>query len=97
MNLDRKCYTYVLRCSDGSYYVGHTHGLKERIKAHNDGRAAGHAARRRPVSLVYSEEFAGEEEAMRRERQLKRWSRAKKEALIQGDGNRLKLLSKSRD
>jgi len=90
------CIVYILRCSDESYYVGHTDNLGERVKAHNDGRAAKYTYLRRPVTLVYSEIFKTEEEAVRRERQIKGWTRAKKEALIAGDTERLRGLSKRR-
>ena len=92
----RAHYLYILQCADGSYYVGSTEQLDERIKAHNDGRGPKHTARRRPVRLVYSEAHEDESTAMERERQIKRWSRAKKRALVQGDISRLKRLSKSR-
>jgi putative endonuclease len=89
-------YVYILRCSDGSYYVGSTCNLEERLRAHNEGRAATHTSEHRPVCLVYSEALPTEEEAIRRERQIKGWSRSKKEALISGDLERLKVLSKGR-
>jgi predicted GIY-YIG superfamily endonuclease len=64
------------------------------MRAHHEGHAAAHTFKHRPVSLVYSESVASEELAIRRERQIKGWSRAKKEALISGDFARLKSLSK---
>lgn len=88
---------YILRCSDSSYYVGHSRDLNQRVKAHNAGEGATHTACRLPVELVYSESFPSETEAMAREAQLKRWSRAKKEALIAGDNAKLHKLSRSRD
>ena len=87
---------YILECSDGSYYVGHTEDVDARLKAHNDGRAARYTYPRRPVTLAYSENFKTEDEAIRRELQIKGWARAKKEALIAGDLDRLKVLSKRR-
>ncbi|MBW1980341.1 MAG: GIY-YIG nuclease family protein [Deltaproteobacteria bacterium] len=90
-----KCYfLYILKCSDGSYYVGTTSALEERFRAHNEGRAARYTTSRRPVTLVYSEEHPNVEQARSRERQIKCWSRAKKEALISGDRPKLKKLSK---
>ena len=89
-------YVYILRCADGSYYVGHTDNLQRRVKAHNEGGGAKFTCKRRPVRLVYTETHDGEEAAVRRERQLKKWSRAKKEALIAGDRARLKQLSRRR-
>jgi predicted GIY-YIG superfamily endonuclease len=79
---------------DDSYYVGSALELATRVKAHKDGRGAAYTFKRRPVQLIYSETFHSEIQAVARERQLKRWSRAKKEALAAGDRNRLKLLSK---
>ena len=86
----------LLRCSDGSYYVGHTENLKNRISLHNSGRGAAYTAARRPVTLVFQESENSKLEAVKREKQIKRWSRAKKKALIQGDIALLKELSKSR-
>jgi predicted GIY-YIG superfamily endonuclease len=84
---------YILRCADASLYVGHTGDLKTRERTHNDGRGGTYTARRRPVRLIYSEEFATLEEARGRERQLKRWSRVKKEALIARNTSELRRLS----
>ena len=78
-------FTYILKCSDGSYYVGHTEDLDMRVKAHNEGRAAAYTRARRPVVLAYSETHSSLSAAVSRERQIKRWSAAKKEALIRGD------------
>lgn len=87
-------FVYILQCADGSYYVGHTQNVEQRVEAHNAGRAAEHTSIRRPVTLVYSEEVKSEPAAVQRERQLKGWSRAKKAALIAGDMDTLKALSK---
>ena len=84
---------YILRCSDGSFYVGHTEELDQRLAAHNAGQGAVWTAKRRPVELLYQEPFDDLESAVRREVQLKKWSRAKKEALISDDLERLKALS----
>jgi len=89
-------YLYILRCADGSLYVGSAQNLDVRVKAHNDGRGAAYTFKHRPIRLVYSEAFPSEDEALRRERQLKHWSHAKKDALIEGDLPRLKHLSKQR-
>ena len=87
---------YLLHCSDDSFYVGHTSNLRDRVKVHNEGRGATWTACRRPVSLVYCEAAHSEEDAIRRELQLKGWTHAKKLALITGDLARLKSLSKRR-
>ena len=79
------CYVYKLRCSDGSYRVGHTNDLEHRLAAHERGAIEGYALSRRPVELVFSDQFSTRLEAFHRERRIKGWSRARKEALIKGD------------
>ncbi len=88
-------YVYILRCSDGSYYTGHTDDLEKRVAAHQQGVISGYTPVRLPVHLVFSESFAAREEAFERERQIKGWTRQKKEALIQRDWNRLIHLSEA--
>jgi predicted GIY-YIG superfamily endonuclease len=87
-------FVYILRCADGSLYVGHTSDLPERINVHNDGRGALWTACRRPVTLVYQESHSTEQSAITRERQIKGWTHAKKLALIRGDMAMLKSLAK---
>jgi predicted GIY-YIG superfamily endonuclease len=89
-------YMYILKCCDGSYYTGHTNFLEERIRKHNAGQAAKWTAHKLPVRLVYKEAYQTEQQAIRRERQIKKWSHQKKEALISGDFKTLKILSKSK-
>ena len=89
-------YVYILRCSDGSYYVGGTRSiLDQRISEHNAGKYGGYTSSRRPVKLVYHESFTNAVDAIAAERRLKGWSRAKKEALIRGDFDALKRLAKA--
>ena len=91
-------YVYILRCRDGSYYVGSTRkSLEERIAEHNAGIHGGYTACRLPVRLVWHQDFDRITDAIAAERQLKRWSRAKKEALMAGDFPLLHELAKSRD
>lgn len=90
-------FVYILSCSNASYYIGHTHDLSARLALHQHGKGAQHTSQNKPSAILYSESFSTEFLAIRRERQLKRWSRAKKEALIAGDRERLHELSKSRD
>ncbi len=79
-------YVYILKCADGSYYTGMTNDLEFRMAQHQAGTFPdGYTASRRPVHLVWSEIFSTHDEAFRRERQIKGWSRAKKEALILND------------
>jgi putative endonuclease len=89
-------WTYMLECADGRYYVGHTDALEQRVAQHQAGRGSDFTARRQPVMLVWSESFATREEALTAERQIKGWSRAKKEALIAGDWKRVSRLAASR-
>jgi len=84
------CYVYILQCSDKSYYVGHANNLIERINRHNAGRAARWTAGRLPIKLIYNEVFETEQQAINREQQVKKWSRAKKQALITADKNTIK-------
>lgn len=78
-------FAYMLRCSDGSYYVGHTDDLEARVGSHQSGVIEGYTQKRRPVTLVWSQDFSDREQAFAAERQIKGWRRAKKEALIRGD------------
>ena len=78
----RPFYLYILECSDGSYYVGHTDDLPTRVAQHESGSLGGSTATRKVLRLAYSCEFASREDALARERQIKNWSRAKKQALI---------------
>ena len=87
-------WTYILQCSDGSYYVGSTNDLERRLSEHQQGLAAQYTKRRRPVKLVYSAEFDNVEQAYRWEKQLQGWSRAKREALIRGEFYKLPALAK---
>jgi putative endonuclease len=87
-------FVYMLRCGDGSYYVGSTRAsLERRVAEHNAGTFGGYTARRRPVELVFAEEFANITDAIAVERQLKGWRREKKEALIRGDVGALQTLA----
>ncbi len=79
-------YTYIVKCADGTLYCGWTNHLPERVAAHNSGKGAKYTKSRRPVELVYYEEFETKEEAMRREAQIKRMERAEKLELIVGWG-----------
>ena len=89
-------YVYILRCADGSYYTGHTDDLEIRIGEHQAGTFPGYTKKRLPVELMFSDEFSSREDALDGEKQIKGWSRAKKEALIAGDWERLKELSRPR-
>jgi putative endonuclease len=83
--LDMSFWVYILRCADNSYYTGHTDNLEERIGKHKLGLIEGYTSIRLPVRMVFSEHFATREEALASERQIKGWSRKKKEALMRND------------
>lgn len=87
-------YAYLLRCSDGHYYAGHTDYLDQRIAQHQTGAIPGYTQKRRPVVLVWAERFPDRDQAFAVERQLKGWSRAKKEALIRGDFEAIRQLAR---
>jgi len=76
---------YILRCADGCYYTGHTDDLDRRVDEHQTGGFCDFTSRRLPVRLVWSESFGSREEALTAELVVKKWSRAKKEALMKGD------------
>ena len=88
---------YMLRCADGSYYVGSTRRVLEtRLSEHEQGASdTGYTRCRRPVTLVFSEVYDRIDDAIRRERQIKGWSRRKKEALIRGDYEALPDLART--
>jgi len=87
-------YFYIVRCSDNSLYCGQTNNLETRIKEHNSSRVRGarYTRARKPVKLVYSEKYLSLQSAMKREWQIKKWTKAKKEALINGSLKSLKKL-----
>ena len=89
-----KGYTYILKCADGSYYTGSTKYLEERLAQHQSGEGAKHTSKRLPVELVYLEEFHRIDFAFNREKQIKNWTRAKKEALIKSRNEHLNQLAK---
>jgi len=86
-------YTYMLRCADGKYYVGHTDDLDARVAQHQSGAIPGYTRDRRPVELVWAERFPDRDGAFAAERQIKGWGRAKKEALIRGDWEEISRLA----
>ena len=87
---------YILECSDGSFYTGSTIDIDVRFLEHQLGDGAKHTSRRRPIKLVYWEEYHNIVDAFDREHQVNKWSRKKKEALINGDGDALEMLAVAR-
>ncbi len=92
----RNFWVYMLRCHDGSFYVGHTDDLDARLWQHEQGVAADWTRRRRPVQLVWCEEMGTRDAAFTAERRFKGWSVPKKLALIERDWERVSALSRSR-
>ncbi|CZH42063.1 TPA: GIY-YIG nuclease family protein [Legionella pneumophila] len=88
-------WVYILQCSDKSYYTGQTDNLEKRLTQHQDKMIPGcYTSTRLPIQLKFSQEFMSREEALNAERQIKGWSRRKKEALINGDWQALSDYSK---
>lgn len=75
-------YVYILRCSDGTYYTGHTDDLEKRIAEHENGSYVSYTSERLPIELMFVQPCASRAEALEAERKLKKWSREKKEVLI---------------
>jgi putative endonuclease len=88
---------YILECSDGSYYTGVTNNVDQRVAEHNSGYDSGsYTYSRRPVKLVYHQFFDSPSKAIEFEKRVKGWSRAKKQALIKGEFDKLPVLSRNR-
>ena len=88
-------WTYMLHCADRSFYVGHTDDLHVRIAQHDAGTIPCYTLNRRPIKLVWSQQFGTRMEALEAERQIKGWSRAKKLALIREDWDLISILAHS--
>jgi len=95
--MDQKSYwVYILKCADESYYTGVTSDLETRINQHQSGSFSGFTSKRRPVILIWSQEFQDINEAILAEKKLKGWSRSKKEALISGNWELVSILAKKK-
>ncbi len=88
-----KGYMYILRCANDQYYTGSTQNLEERLAQHQNGNGANFTRKHLPVELVYFEEYDRIDTAFYREKQVQGWSRNKKEALINGELDKLPELS----
>ena len=88
---------YILKCANDMFYTGSTKNLERRLKQHQSGEGANFTKKHLPVELVYFEIFARIDWAFYREKQIQGWSHKKKEALINGDLEKLKELSRSKD
>ena len=89
-------YVYILQCSDNSYYTGHTNNLENRLKKHNSGHGAAYTRSRLPVKIIYNESHPDRSSALKREIQIKKWSRDKKMALIKNDTEKHQVMKFSR-
>ena len=97
MNFTESAWFYILRLQSGALYLGATTDLKARYKEHIAGKASRTTALDPPAGIIFSERYLTFKEARQREAQVKRWSRAKKEALVRGEVQELKKLSRSRE
>lgn len=89
-------WVYILKCADNSYYIGHTDNLEIRIAQHKAGECPGYTVSRLPVELIWLQEFNSREESLSAERQIKGWSRKKKEAMMRGDWAEVSRLARSK-
>jgi predicted GIY-YIG superfamily endonuclease len=89
-------WVYILQCVDGSYYTGQTDDLETRMAKHQEGTFKGYTSKRLPVKLVFCSEFLNRDDTFARERQIKGWARRKKQALINGELNKLVEYSKGK-
>lgn len=78
----KKYYTYIIECADGTYYTGYTTDVKRRVMEHNQGKGAKYTRARKPVTLLYYEEYRSRSRAMKREYEIKNLSRKEKEKII---------------
>jgi len=82
MNLKKSAwFVYMLRCKDGSIYTGITNDVKDRVREHNTGQGAKYTASRSPVTLIFQEKHPDKSSAFKREIQIKRWSKKRKETV----------------
>jgi putative endonuclease len=87
---------YILKCADGSYYIGSTKNLERRMEQHQSGNGSRYTSGRLPVELVYGEEYERVADAYYREKKIQNWGRAKREALINGNNEMLPPLAKKK-
>jgi putative endonuclease len=93
----KKSFVYILKCSDKTYYTGVTSNLSKRLDEHHEGKHKNsYTFKRRPLKLVFYAEFTDINIAFEKEKQIKKWSKAKKEALINGEYNSLINLAKKK-
>ncbi len=91
-------YVYIVKCTDQSYYTGITNNIERRLHGHNHGiNSDCYTYKRRPVQLMFVQDFSNPKDAIAAEKQIKSWSRKKKEALFQGDWNKIHELAKCKN
>jgi len=90
-------YVYILKCSDSSYYIGHTDDIEKRVSEHHVGEGSRYISRRLPIELVFLDSFSTRDEAFIMERRIKGWSRTKKEALIEKNWKKIKILAQCKN
>ncbi|KAA3613881.1 MAG: GIY-YIG nuclease family protein [Calditrichaeota bacterium] len=93
----KPAWVYILKCRDGSYYTGSTTNIHQRIQQHENGEGAEWTKKRLPVEVVFLQEMSNKDEAYQMEQKVKKWSRAKKVALIAGDENSLRFFARKPD
>ena len=92
--MQNQFYVYILQCKNSEYYVGHTDNIEQRLSEHHLGTIIGcYTKSRRPLKLIFLEAFNSRDEAFHAERQIKGWSRKKKEALIENNWKEIKRLN----
>jgi predicted GIY-YIG superfamily endonuclease len=89
-------YVYILKCNDDSYYIGQTDNIERRIAEHDSNSYDCYTSTRLPIKVMFVQTFGTRAEALDSERQLKKWSRKKKEALIEQDWSQVSLLGKKK-
>ena len=89
-------YVYILKCNDGFYYTGHTDNIEQRMSEHHLNQFKCYTSSRLPVKILFMQIFGTRDEAFNAERQIKKWSRQKKEALIAGDWQKISFLAKKK-
>ena len=87
---------YILECSDGSFYIGHTDDLDKRLEQHDQGKGCAYTSARRPLKLIHAQGFETRYEALAMERKLKGWSRAKKLAYMAGNWEAVGALARGK-
>lgn len=94
--MDWMFHCYLLKCADGTYHVGHTDDMEKRFAEHQSGAFPGYTYKRRPVELMWNDMFQNRVDAKLAEKQIKGWSRAKREALAERDWNQVSELARCR-